>query len=52
VQQLELELSVGETIQIGEQLITVIEVDDAGISVRVDPVEFALFESAEPLPRK
>jgi hypothetical protein len=52
VQHLELELAVGETIQIGEQLITVIEVDDAEISVRIDPAEFSLCESAESVPRK
>lgn len=36
VQQLEFELAVGESIQVGDQLLTVIDVGESEISVRID----------------
>lgn len=55
MQHLELELSIGETIQIGNQLLTVIEIDDGEISVRIDEADFgdfALCAAADAVPRK
>jgi hypothetical protein len=55
VQQLEIELAVGETVQVGSQLVTLIEVDGGEISVRIDPVDFdglTFCEAADAFPRK
>jgi hypothetical protein len=55
VQQLQLELAVGDTVQIGNQLITVIEIDEGGISIRIDDADFGEFApcaAADAVPRK
>jgi hypothetical protein len=55
VQHLELELSIGETIQIGNQLITVIEIDGGEICMRIDdadPGDYALCVAADAVPQK
>ena len=38
MQHIEMELTVGQTIRIGNQLITVIDIEESEVSLRVDPV--------------
>jgi len=38
VLQIDVELAVGETVRVGDQLVTVIDVEGEEISVRIDPV--------------
>ena len=52
VQYVELELTVGETVRIGDQFLTVIDLDNSELSVRLDPAEFAICDSDEHWPRK
>lgn len=44
-----MELSVGDTVQIGNRILTVVDVDDEGISFRIDPIdsEFPFLSDAE-----
>jgi hypothetical protein len=39
VQEHEFELTVGETVQIGDYFVTVVDTESDDVSVRVDPVE-------------
>jgi len=40
VRQIEIELTVGDVVQLGDQLLTVVDIDDNGqVTFRVDPVE-------------
>ena len=39
MQEHELELTVGETVQIGEYFVTLVDTESEDVSVRIDPVE-------------
>lgn len=39
MQQFELELKVGDSLQIGNQIVTVIDIDGPELSVRIDPAD-------------
>jgi hypothetical protein len=39
VQELSFELSVGDVLQIGDQLVTVVDIDGPDVTFRIDPFE-------------
>jgi hypothetical protein len=39
VHEQEIELSIGEVVQIGDYVVTVVDIDGPEVSVRIDPVE-------------
>ena len=42
MQEQEFELEVGETVQIGDYFVTVVDTESGDVSVRIDPVEDAV----------
>jgi hypothetical protein len=40
VQDHEFDLQVGDTLQVGDYTVTVVDIDGDEVSVRIDPVEF------------
>jgi sRNA-binding carbon storage regulator CsrA len=40
VQEYEFELQVGDTLQVGDYTVTVVDIDGDEVSVRIDPAEF------------
>ena len=39
MQELSFELSVGDVLQVGDQLVTVVDIDGPEVTFRIDPVE-------------
>lgn len=52
MQQIEMELTVGQTIRIGNQIITVIDIEESEVSLRVDPIEASFPDASEAGPPK
>ena len=47
MQQFELELKVGDSLQIGNRIVTVIDIDGPELSVRIDPADGLLCPPSE-----
>jgi hypothetical protein len=39
VQELSFELSVGDVLQVGDQLVTVVDIDGPDVTFRIDPID-------------
>jgi hypothetical protein len=47
VQQIEVELSIGQMVQIGNQIVTLIDIEGSEISVRIDPFDPGDYSNGE-----
>ena len=49
MQEIVIELGVGDVIQVGDELFTIVDIEDGEVSIRIDPVDdFAAIPASAP----